>query len=244
MAARPALTSLPAATMLFASLGGAAGVADAQQAVSFPTTDGGVVYAEDSGDGGHAVVLAHGGRFTKESWREQARALVAAGLRTLAIDFRGRGRSRGGPGAEADDDQTHLDVLAAVAYLRDSGAERISLVGASFGGWAVARASAELPAGEIDAVVLLAHSPVEHPERIGGRKLFVLARDDWSGSGTPRLPAIRDQYERAPEPKRMVLLEGSAHAQHVFATEQGPRLLEEIRDFLLEQDGGAPPARR
>ena len=221
-------------SVALATLAAICGVAGAQRPVSFPTSDGGVVHAEEWGQGKHAVVLAHGGRFTKESWGEQARRFEGAGLRTLAIDFRGRGSSRGGTGAETDDERTHLDVLAAVDYLRTSGADRVSLVGASFGGWAAARASAELPAGAIDRLVLLAHSPVEQPESIQGRKLFIVTREDRSGSGALRLPAIRDQYERAPEPKRLVVLEGSAHAQYVFATEQGPRLLEEILAFLLE----------
>jgi len=41
------------------------------------------------------VVLAHGGRFDKESWSKQAGALVSAGFLALAIDFRGEGKSRG-----------------------------------------------------------------------------------------------------------------------------------------------------
>jgi hypothetical protein len=45
----------------------------AQQATSFPTQDGGRICADLYGKGDRAVVLAHGGRFNKESWREQAR---------------------------------------------------------------------------------------------------------------------------------------------------------------------------
>ena len=205
--------------------------ADAQDLMSFPTSDGGVIYADEYGEGSHAVVLAHGGQFTKESWREQADTLADLGFRALAIDFRGRGSSRGGS-APSGDDAVHLDVLAAIRYLRETGADRVSLLGASFGGWAVAKAATQLPPGEIDRLVLLAHSPIENPEELTGRKLFILTREDFSGSSTLRLPAIRDQYERAPDPKELVILEGSAHAQHVFRTDQGPRLLEEILRFL------------
>jgi fermentation-respiration switch protein FrsA (DUF1100 family) len=45
---------------------------------------------------------------------------------------------------------------------------------------------------------------------------------------------IRAQFERAPEPKRLVILEGTAHAQFIFATDQGERLLDEILRFLSE----------
>ena len=212
------------------------GPADAQELVSFPTSDGGIIYADQYGDGTHAVVLAHGGQFTKESWAVQAEALREAGFRTLAIDFRGRGLSRGGPGSTSSGDAAHLDVLAAIQYLRNTGAQRISLVGASFGGWAAARAATEAPPGEIDRIVLLAHSPVENPEAIQGRKLFITTRDDFSGSGTLRFPSIREQYERASHPKELVILEGAAHAQHIFSTDQGPRLLREILRFLSEPE--------
>ena len=72
-----------------------AGIAAAQErvslsTVSFPTEDGGLVYADVYGKGERGVVLAHGGRFNKESWAEQARALADAGFRAVAIDFRGR----------------------------------------------------------------------------------------------------------------------------------------------------------
>jgi hypothetical protein len=42
-------------------------IASAQQMVSFPTEDGGEIYADVYGEGPRGVVLAHGGRFNKES---------------------------------------------------------------------------------------------------------------------------------------------------------------------------------
>lgn len=208
---------------------------DRPKLVSFPTEDGGVVYADLYGEGDRGVVLAHGGRFTKESWAKQASAIARAGFRVLAIDFRGRGRSRGGDRLEPGDDGVRFDVLAAVRYLRKSGATSVSVVGASFGGGAAAEASVEAEPGEIDRLVLLAHSPIENPEKIKGRKLFILSRDDFTGDERrPRLPAIRDQFERAPDPKKMVLLDGSAHAQFLFDSDQGERLLGEILRFLSE----------
>src|SRR5215467_791618 len=50
-------------------------VVAALQTISFPTEDGGRICADLYGQGSRAVVLAHGGRFNKESWRDQARAL-------------------------------------------------------------------------------------------------------------------------------------------------------------------------
>jgi len=130
--------------------------------VSFPTQDGGVVHADVYGDYERAVVLAHGGRFNKESWASQAHELAKQGFRVVAIDFRGRGLSRGGTGVGSGGDGVHFDVLAAVDYLRRTGAKTVSVVGASFGGWAAAGAAVAAP-GEIDRIVLLA-TTVDSPE--------------------------------------------------------------------------------
>lgn len=43
----------------------------AEEHVSFPTEDGGVVYADIYGKGERGLVLAHGGRFNKESWKSR-----------------------------------------------------------------------------------------------------------------------------------------------------------------------------
>jgi len=73
-------------------------LAAAQGGISFPSQDGGLVYADLYGKGDRGLVLAHGGRFNKESWEKQARVFAASGFRVLAIDFRGYGHSTG-PGS-------------------------------------------------------------------------------------------------------------------------------------------------
>jgi alpha/beta superfamily hydrolase len=215
----------------FGSAGARQTASEPPEQVSFPTQDGGLIYANLYGKGDQGVVLAHGGRFNKESWEKQAQVLVKAGFRVLAIDFRGRGKSRGGPSANPNDDGSRFDVLAAVRYLRQNGAKTVSVVGASFGGWAAADAAVEAKPDEIDRLVLLAHSPIKKPEQIKGRKLFILCRDDANDAGL-RLPRIREQYEKSPDPKELVILEGSAHAQFIFETDQGERLMAEILRYL------------
>jgi pimeloyl-ACP methyl ester carboxylesterase len=204
----------------------------APQPVSFPTEDGWIIHAELSGAGDRGVVLVHGGRFTKESWREQAGVLANAGFRVLAIDLRGYGQSKDGPEATRDEMGSPLDVLAAVRYLRKAGVKTVSAVGGSMGGDAAGGASVRADAGEIDALVLLASGGGQTPEGMKGRKLFVTCRDDRRGEGELRLPGIRAGYEKALAPKRMVILECSAHAQFIFGTEQGPRLMSDILSFL------------
>src|SRR5712664_1740218 len=189
-----------------------AAVSQAQKAVSFPTADGGVVSADLYGAGERGVVLAHGGRFNKGSWEKQAQALTAAGFRVLAIDFRGYGKSRG-PGDSAPmSAPLHLDVLAAVRYLRKTGAKTVSVVGGSMGGGAAGDASIASQPGEIDRVVFLGAYPNGPAEKLKCPSLFIVARDDASEDG-PRLPRIQEQYQKAPEPKTLIILDGSAHAQ-------------------------------
>lgn len=95
-----------------------------------------------------------------------------------------------------------------------------------------APASIHAAPGEIDRLVLLAPMAIQTPEKIRGVKLFILSRDDLGPGEKPRLPKIREQFERAPEPKEWVVLEGSAHAQALFETDQGERLMGEILRFL------------
>lgn len=216
------------------AFGSAGGSQDAPEPVSFPAHDGGLIYANLYGKGDRGVVLAHGGRFNKESWEQQARVLVKAGFRVLAIDFRGYGQSKGPGQADPLSAPLHFDVLAAVRYLRKTGAQTVSVVGGSMGGAAAAQASVEAKPNEIDRVVLLASS-ITKPEQMKGRKLFILTRDDYSGdSKIPRLPRIRECYEKTPGPKELVILDGSAHAQLIFETGQGERLMREILRFLSE----------
>jgi len=205
--------------------------ASAQKTVSFLTEDGATIYADLYGDGPKAVLLAHGGRFNKESWKPQAEALAAAGFRVLAIDFRGYGKSTGPGAADPTGAPLHLDELAAVRYLHAAGAKTVSIVGASMGGGAAADASIASKPGEIDRIVFLGSAPYGQADKLKSASLFIVARDDTSGDG-PRLPGIQAQFDKAPQPKQLIILDGSAHAQYLFATDQGERVMREILRFL------------
>ncbi len=202
------------------------------RSIAIPMPDGGPLQADVYGSGERTVVLAHGGRFDRSSWKPQAEALTAAGFRVVAIDFRPAVESRAGRETPCLYDAGCLakDVLAAVRYLRESAAKTIAVVGASLGGGAAAQAAIDAP-GAINRVVLIAHMEVDRPEKLAVPALFILARDDASGSG-PRLPGIREQYRKATGPKELVLLDGGAHAQFLFATPQGDRLMREILQFV------------
>jgi pimeloyl-ACP methyl ester carboxylesterase len=172
------------------------------------------------------VVLTHGAlldtaRSPVATW------LTGRGRQVLAIDFRGYGRSTVGTDSYA----LFEDVLAAVRYLHGHGVTRIAVLGASMGGGAVAEAARRAAPGEIDRVVLLSPVPIPHPEHVRGPALFIASQDE------PMVAQVTEEYRRAPEPKRLVLLPGTAHGQNIFATEQAERLRTTVAEFLEAREG-------
>ena len=206
----------------------------AEQTVKFSTPDGGLIQGDLYGKSDRCVVLAHGGQFNRQSWKPQAQQLVSAGFCVLAIDFRGYGDSHGPGENQPMTAALYYDVLGAVRYLQKlRSAKSVSVIGGSMGGTAAARASMESDDGEIDRLVLLS-SILDNdvPDKLKGRKLFIVARRDTRGDGVVRLDEIKEQFRIAPEPKELLVLEGPAHAQHLFETDQAERLIEEILTFL------------
>ena len=108
------------------------------------------------------------------------------------------------------------------------------------GGWvtfgvhtrANSRARRRANPGEIDRVVFLAHGAYGTPQLLQVRKLFTVARNDIGPGNVPRLIRIQTQYDQAPEPKEIIVLDGEAHAQFLFDTDQAERLTREIIRFL------------
>lgn len=118
------------------------------------------VHVDDTGGPGRPVVLIHGWPLSGASWSEQVPALTAAGLRVIAYDRRGFGRSdkpRGGYDYDtlADD----LDALLTELDLHD-----VSLVGFSMGGGEVARYISKHGEERLHSVVFAAAVPPYLPK--------------------------------------------------------------------------------
>jgi pimeloyl-ACP methyl ester carboxylesterase len=122
-----------------------------------------------------------------------------------------------------------------VRYVRKSGAKTVSIVGGSMGGGAAGAASVEAEPGQIDRLVFLGSEGGDKPEKMKGRKLFLIARDDLGSGDIPRLPRVRENFEKAPGPKELIIVEGSAHAQFLFESDQAERVMREILRFLSEK---------
>ena len=193
--------------------------------VSFEAEDGGKIYGNLYGGGDHVVVLAHGRAFDKESWHELAAPMIAEGLKLLAIDFPVYGKRQQGTKGKT----LELDVFVAIDYLKGEAAERVSLFGASMGGETIGRAMVQDKADGVDRVVLLtAAPPVDSPKNLKGNKLFVVSEGDFIAKST------REQFNEAPEPKRLKILPGDTHAQHIFKLDRAYVLTKLILDFLTE----------
>jgi uncharacterized protein len=104
-----------------------------------------------------AVVLVHGGGVTREEggfFTRLAAGLGEADVPSLRYDLRGHGESDGGQ--EEATLSAHLnDIRVALTHLRDAtGARRLTLLGASFGGGLCAYYAAKRP-DELTRLVLL-----------------------------------------------------------------------------------------
>jgi pimeloyl-ACP methyl ester carboxylesterase len=200
---------------------------DLYKEISFLTTDKGNIVANLYGKGDHAVVLAHGAIFNKESWHHLAVTLSEHDFMVMSIDFRGYGKSVAGSKKKALDE----DVTGAFNYLKSKGAKKISLIGGSMGGGAVAQAATMAQKGNLYRVILLSPVPIGNPEQIKADKLLFIASKD-----ERMMPRIQEQYNRAPQPKTLELLEGNAHAQHIFNTDKAQRLTDMIIKFLSDTE--------
>jgi len=215
--------------------------AHAQVLVSFPAPDGEPIvadlYTSRAAAGDRAVVLAHGGQYDKSGWRKQALIMADAGYRVLAIDFRGADALRRGAPSRCGYNESCLatDIVAAARYLRADGIQTVDVVGASMGAGAAAEAAIQATPGEIHRIVLIAN-PIERAELLRVPTLFIVARGDLGDADVPRLPAVRASYDKAPvKEKKLVVVEGTAHAQALFETQQSDRVMREILTFLTRR---------
>ncbi len=195
------------------------------QSISFTTADDATVFANYYPSGTHAVVLAHGAIFNKESWGKLAEELTENGISVLAIDFRGYGKSTTGKELNAK----YLDILGAISFLqKQPEIKKISVLGASMGGAVAAKASIHSKKGDINKLILLSPMPVSNPEQLKGNILYVVSKKESIAK------AIKKQFEKTLTAKKFVEIEGSAHAQHIFKTNQAKTLTKSIVDFLKE----------
>lgn len=162
------------------------------------------------GSGGPGVVLAHGLTFDAASWEELATAISARGGTALAVE-----------------DISTDAIAAAVTYLRDErGHDQVALVGGSAGADAILRLVTE-EEGVADQLVLL--SPNRLVDGLGPEpKLFVAGEDEGVADVSSDLAA-----DAPGDDNEVILVPGSAHAQHLLDGDDGDRITTAILDLLI-----------
>lgn len=141
-------------------------------ASTFTTRDGVDIYFKDWGRG-QPVVFCHGWPLSADSWEGQMLHMAASGLRAVAHDRRGHGRSS--QPWDGNDMDHYADDLAQLLELLDL--NDVFLVGFSTGGGEVARYIGRHGTGRIARLALISAVPplmVQRPDNPGGvpREVF------------------------------------------------------------------------
>lgn len=148
--------------------------------------------------------------------------LAAAGVTSMRVEYREAGEFA----------ECVVDALAACSVLRGLGGESVVLVGHSFGGAVAIRAGGLSPLVRGVAALSSQRFGTAEVQDLGCPLLLIHGADD-----DVLLPeASRDIYERASEPRRLVVLEGAGHALR----EVGEEVYGILTDFITELVGGRP----
>lgn len=201
-------------------------------AVTFTAPDGVTLNGEIYGSGDTAVIFSVMGN-CDPGWREFAQLTAAQGLLTLTYLWRG---CRESGGVDEDEIQKFVDDLrGAIAFMREQGAQKIILVGASLGGCASAKLIVE---SQADGLVVVA-SPAEIPQwdfTIEASdmdsdipKLFITAKED----DTVPVEATQELFDLAAEPKEWKTYPGTAHGTELFDTQNKAEFEQTILEFIL-----------
>ena len=184
------------------------------------------------GDGDTAVVLAHGYPSQLCEWLPFAKTLASRGYLALAFDFRGLGNSKeqfGERGTRHD-----LDLEAASEQARRRGADRVFLIGGSYGGSAVVWAGAEMR-DDVAGIVNLSgpaslFNAIGRAPKITAPLLVVVSRHD-------SVISPRDARElvaaAAAKDKQAAIYPGDWHSQDLlYSAPYRGRVDRLISDFL------------
>jgi pimeloyl-ACP methyl ester carboxylesterase len=162
------------------------------------------------GDGNRGVVLSHGAVYDAASWSSQAEEIAKNDATVLAVE-----------------DTSAESIQAAADYLKDErGMQSVSLVGASAGSAGVLDVGSQSP-GDVAQVILL--SGTGEVSGLGDfPKLFT------ASEGEGLAEQVRQMAQEAPGDAEALIVGGDAHAQAIFDSPQGDRLLKAIEDRVRQ----------
>jgi len=202
----------------------------ASHTITFDTEDSATITGELYGAGKTAVIFSVMGN-CKPGWREFAQLTAAQGYMALTYQWRG---CKAGAVDEVLIQKFLDDTRAAITFVREQGAEKIILVGASLGGCASAKLVVE---SQASGIIVLASPPSIsqwgfeiQPADLNTDipKLFITAEND----DTVPADATRALYDLAAEPKEWQTYPGTAHGTDLFDGESGTELQQRILNFI------------
>jgi pimeloyl-ACP methyl ester carboxylesterase len=211
--AKPSVLGAPAmvsALFLFTMLstGGCMGGGDSAASGAEYTTVRGTE-ALVWGEGNYGVVLAHGASYDAASWEPQAKEIARNGMVALAVE-----------------DISGESVASAAEYLKEKRTPRgVALVGSSAGTSGVLEAAESHPKLPDQLIILSGTGDVS---RLGAYpKLFVASE----GEGLAE-EAHRMAEESRGTQNETLIVAGDAHAQAIFRTAEGKKLMDAMLQRL------------
>ncbi len=197
--------------------------------VTFQSEDGITLGGTLYGSGRVGVILSHMFPTDQTGWAGLAQEMANLGYLVLTYDFRGYGQSEG----QVQIDQIDKDLRAAVAFIRQQGAEKVALVGASMGGTATVKIAAEDPG--IVAVVVWSSplafrgltAELSEVAALTMPALFLGAEADPVTADTQRMS------ETAPSAE-LFIYSGDGHGTFTLEMTQGPEVEAKFLGFIQE----------
>jgi len=188
-----------------------------------------------------AVILLHDYGFNRRDWGIFIPDLIQQGYNVLAIDLRGHGQSKGGknpstPSVEYLMDVGHLDIAAAVQWLRaqkNTDKKAITLVGVGIGA-DLAYFSSGKYRKQIKASVVISpsYAAVIDGDFIGTKAqtiLFCVSAKSQQGTSMLAAETLSNFTE---DPKKLVIYNSSAHGFALFY--KHPEIKQEILGWLSQ----------
>lgn len=177
------------------------------------------VSAMTMGEGEHVVIALHGAGgndrrfFFIEKGGQMGQVLAQAGFRVIAPTWAGQA----GMGFS--------EVTTAIAYAKETGAKKISLMGHSRGGELAANYAKQQPDGTFDTVIQFSSVDDQGLPMTQTKKLFAYNKYDqwakWQGAA----------FDKSTEPKQQIQLGGSGHPVSALISEK-PDLVQDVVGIL------------
>lgn len=191
--------------------------------VCFPTEGRGLIAGDFWNGGPHALLLVSDGQSDPSPWAEQIGAIVKHGLTVLEPTI----PQRPGTGAEEAMERMARIVAGGVAYLRNEGAEEVSILGVGTGAAAAAEAVLSGLIGNVRTLILLAPPKLSGPiGMIANHVIFVVADED-----TATELAV-SQHAMSPDTTQLTVYTGDYAAADLFQSPHAGRLLRLIKEAL------------